>query len=165
MIFAILQDGFFAAIAAIGFGSISNVPKRIFAGCGIVAAIGHVVRFILMNYLGIHIIWSSLAAGLAIGISAICFRRIWKCPCEELAFPALLPMIPGMYAYRSVQSLMLCFKAPSAGLFDHYVHIFFYNFMVCFFAILLMVFGIAFAIYLQKSRSFFTKRKLFGVKS
>lgn len=154
MLFTLLQDGFFAAIAAIGFGSISNVPKRIFPGCAIVAAIGHVTRFILMNIYGFHIIWASLAAGFSIGIFAVLSRRVWQCPCEALAFPSLLPMIPGMYAYRSVQSLILCFKNPDTGLFEHYAHIFIYNFMVCFLAILLMVFGVTFVLYIQKKRSF-----------
>lgn len=160
LLFTLVQDGIFASIAAIGFGSISNVPKRIFAGCGIVAAIGHVTRFVLMNLFGIHIIWASLVAGLAIGCAAILFRRIWKCPCEMLAFPALLPMIPGMYAYRSVQSLLLCFKTPNDGLFEHYIHIFTYNFMVCVLAILMMVFGLTFVIHLQRKRTIFQKWKM-----
>lgn len=155
----LLQDGFFAAIAAIGFGSISNVPKKIFAGCGIVAALGHVTRFVLMNLCGTHIIWASLVAGLVIGCAAILLRRVWKCPCEMLAFPALLPMIPGMYAYRSVQSLLLCFKTPSDELFEHYIHIFVYNFMVCVLAILMMVFGLTFVIHLQRKRTIFRKWK------
>ncbi len=159
LLLTLVQDGIFASIAAIGFGSISNVPKGIFAGCGIVAAIGHVTRFVLMNLLGFHIIWASLAAGLAIGCVAILFRKIWKCPCEMLAFPALLPMIPGMYAYRSVQSLILCFKTPSDELFDHYIHIFTYNFMVCVLAILMMVFGLTFVLHLQRKRSAFQKRR------
>lgn len=158
LLVTLVQDGIFASIAAIGFGSISNVPKRIFAGCGIVAAIGHVTRYVLMNLAGIHIIWASLVAAGDWG-AAILFRKIWKCPCEMLAFPALLPMIPGMYAYRSVQSLILCFKTPGDELFDHYIHIFTYNFMVCVFAILMMVFGLTFVIYLQRQRSVFQKWK------
>ena len=155
----LLQDGIFAAIAAIGFGSISNVPKKIFAGCGVVAAMGHVTRFVLMNLFGTHIIWASLVAGLVIGCAAILLRRVWKCPCEMLAFPALLPMIPGMYAYRSVQSLLLCFKTPNDELFEHYIHIFVYNFMVCVLAILMMVFGLTFVIHLQRKRTIFQKWK------
>ena len=81
LLLTLVQDGIFASIAAIGFGSISNVPKRIFAGCGIVAAIGHVTRFVLMNLFGIHIIWASLVAGLAIGCAAILLRRVWKRIC------------------------------------------------------------------------------------
>lgn len=157
MLLTLLQDGFFASIAAIGFGSISNVPRCIFAGCGLVAAIGHITRYVLMNVCDVHIIWASLVAGFVIGVFAVLFRHVWKCPCESLAFPALLPMIPGMYAYRSVQSLILCFKLPGEDLFNHYAMIFFYNFSVCCLAILLMVFGVTFVIHLHKKKSFKAK--------
>lgn len=163
MLLTLLQDGFFAAIAAIGFGSISNVPKRAFAGCGLVAAIGHITRYVLMNVCDLHIIWASLVAGLTIGVFAVLLRHVWECPSESLAFPALLPMIPGMYAYRMVQSLILCFKTPGEEVFDHYAKIFFYNFSVCFLAILLMVFGVTFVIHLHKKNSFKAKwLKFFG---
>lgn len=45
----LFQDGFFAAVAAIGFGSISNVPVKAFSGCALLAAVGHVTRFVLMD--------------------------------------------------------------------------------------------------------------------
>ena len=41
----LLEDCFFAAIAAIGFGSISNVPVKAFSGCAILAAAGHGTRY------------------------------------------------------------------------------------------------------------------------
>ena len=40
----LLLDGAFAAVAAIGFGSISNVPFRAFKGCALLAAVGHAPR-------------------------------------------------------------------------------------------------------------------------
>ena len=50
--YQLLNDGLFAAIAAIGFGSISNVPIRIFKGCALLAAIGHAMRYLLMHAFG-----------------------------------------------------------------------------------------------------------------
>ena len=48
----ILTDGFFAAIAGIGFGAISDPPLRAFKMIAILAALGHACRFCLMTYLG-----------------------------------------------------------------------------------------------------------------
>ena len=45
----ILSDGFFAAIAAIGFGAISDPPMRAFPVIALRAAIGHALRFCLMQ--------------------------------------------------------------------------------------------------------------------
>ena len=43
----IIEDGVFAAIAAIGFSSISNTPRRAYLMCGLIAAIGHSIRYVL----------------------------------------------------------------------------------------------------------------------
>ena len=81
----ILTDGIFAAVAAIGFGAISDPPLRAFPSIALLAAIGHALRFCLMTYLGVDIATASLL----------------------LYIPALLPMIPGMYAYKIVFSLIM----------------------------------------------------------
>ncbi|MDE6217758.1 MAG: threonine/serine exporter family protein, partial [Muribaculaceae bacterium] len=64
MLTEFLQDGFFAAIAAIGFSAISNPPKRAFIYCAIIAAIGHSARFLLMQeeIAGMHIVTASTIA-------------------------------------------------------------------------------------------------------
>ena len=60
----ILSDGFFAAIAGIGFGAISDPPLRAFKMIAILAALGHACRFCLMTYLGVDIATASLFGGL-----------------------------------------------------------------------------------------------------
>ena len=64
----ILSDGFFAAIAGIGFGAISDPPLRAFKMIAILAALGHACRFCLMTYLGVDIATASLFGGLVIGM-------------------------------------------------------------------------------------------------
>ena len=44
----ILLDGLFAAVAAIGFGAISDPPMRAFPRIALLAAIGHALRFTLI---------------------------------------------------------------------------------------------------------------------
>ena len=41
LIWKMLQDGLFAAIAAIGFSAISRPPKQAFLWCALIAATGH----------------------------------------------------------------------------------------------------------------------------
>lgn len=67
----ILTDGFFAAVAGIGFGAISDPPLRAFKMIAILAALGHACRFCLMNYLGMDIATGSLFAGLVIGFGSL----------------------------------------------------------------------------------------------
>ena len=51
----ILLDGLFAAIAAIGFGAVSDPPMRAFPRIALLAAMGHALRFCLMHYFSVDI--------------------------------------------------------------------------------------------------------------
>ena len=46
----ILTDGFFAAVAGIGFGAISDPPLRAFKMIALLAALGHACRFCPVSY-------------------------------------------------------------------------------------------------------------------
>ncbi len=102
----IILDGLLAAIAGIGFGAISHPPKRAFLYIGILAAIGHSLRFVLMHALQVDIAAASFCASIVIGCFTLWFGRITYCPMTVLYIPALLPMVPGMYAYKTVFALM-----------------------------------------------------------
>ena len=119
LLFLLLKDAAFAAIAGIGFGSISNLPKRAFPFCALIAGIGHSLRFFLINYADVHIIWASLAAGLTIGALSVFIGIGIKQPAESLSFPSLLPMIPGMYAYRTFLNLIKCISTRDESTFIH----------------------------------------------
>lgn len=155
---AIISDGLFAAIAAIGFGSISNISPKSFLGCAILAATGHMTRFILMTYFGVHIVQASFFAGLAIGLLSLPVAKWRKCPVEALSFPALLPMIPGMYAYRAVNALVLAIMASGEEVFSHYRNVFHYNALICIIVIVLMVLAAMIPIFVFKKLSFSVTR-------
>lgn len=159
-LFNILQDGFFAAIAAIGFASISNPPRQAYCYCALTAATGHATRYILTHnpYGEMHLIAASLIASLMIGFLAVWLSPHAKCPAETCSFPALLPMIPGMYAYRTVEALVLCLSNPEEKIFGHYLYLFAYNGMTCAFVILGMVMGATIPIFLLKNTSFHATR-------
>ncbi len=141
IIFSILQDAFFAAVAAIGFASISNPPRAAFKYCALIAAIGHATRFCLMNLAGFHIVPSSLVAALFIGVLAVFFSRYAKCPPETFSFPSLLPMIPGMYAYRTFQAMFICMTTSDEDAFIHYGYLLEYNGLTTVFVVFVMVVG------------------------
>jgi uncharacterized membrane protein YjjB (DUF3815 family) len=153
MLLEIIQDGVFAAIAAIGFGSISNPPRIAFGYIAVLAAVGHVIRFVLMG-VGIHIIAASLAASLAIGLLALPLSKHVKCPPGVFSFPAMLPMIPGMYAYRTVEAMMMCLMHKEEADFNHYFYLLNYNGMTCVFIVLAMVIGATLPIFVFKRISF-----------
>ena len=71
----ILLDGLFAAVAAIGFGAISDPPMRAFPRIALLAAIGHALRFTLMHCSALDIATASLFAAFAIGMGSLWLDR------------------------------------------------------------------------------------------
>lgn len=156
----IVEDGLFAAIAAIGFSSISNTPRRAYLACALIAAAGHAVRYVLTlpESGGMHIIPASTAAAFTIGILAVLFASRIKCPAEVCFFPALLPMIPGMYAYRTIEALISCLYHTQENAFEHYFYLLVYNGLTCSFIILGMVVGATVPVFIFKKLSFTATR-------
>jgi uncharacterized membrane protein YjjB (DUF3815 family) len=106
MLTDLLIDGSLAAIAGIGFGAISRPPKRAFLYIAILSAIGHAARYFFMHGLNVDIATASFCASVIIGCFTLWFGKLSYCPMTVLYIPALLPMIPGMYAYKSVLALI-----------------------------------------------------------
>lgn len=103
---SILLDGLMAAIAATGFAVISNPPKRAIAVSALLAAIGHASRFYMLHSWSIDISSATFIAAFTIGMLGVMTAKLVKCPAEIFAFPSLLPMIPGVYAYKTILALM-----------------------------------------------------------
>lgn len=152
----ILEDALFAAMASIGFSSISNTPRRTYAICALAAAVGHASRYILMSpqILDLNIIVASTIAAFIVGLIAVLFAPVVKCPAEVCLFPALLPMIPGMYAYRTIQALISCLTNPPEELYNHYFYLLTFNGFYAAMIMLGMVLGATIPIFMFKKISF-----------
>lgn len=151
MVLHIFEDALFAAIAAIGFSALSRPPRRAYLWCALTAAVGHSVRFILMwNGIGMHIVGATLFASLVIGILVAFVSPRVSIPSETCLFPALLPMIPGMYAYRCFGGLAMCLISADAGTFDFYFFQFAANGITCAVILLVMVVGATVPVYISK---------------
>lgn len=156
MLFEIIKDALLAAMAAIGFGSISRVPVRSYIWCGLIAAIGHSARFLLMDPdgIGMHIVLATGIASFLIGTMAVFISPLAKTPAEAYLFPALLPMIPGMYAYRSFGGLAMCLLGDTQEKFDTYFYRFAENGFICLAIIFTMVICATVPIFTFKSTAF-----------
>lgn len=151
----IFEDALFAAIAAIGFAAISKPPKRAYAYCALVAAAGHSLRFILMNTgYAMPIIPATLLAAFAVGGLAVLVSAAAKFPAETCLFPALLPMIPGIYAYKTFGAMALSLLSENPGAFSRYFDIFAYNGMMCLGILLSLVIGATLPIFIFGKVSF-----------
>ena len=150
----ILSDGLFAAVAAMGFGSISDPPLRAFPYIAILAALGHAARFCLMTLCGVDIVSASLVAAFIIGSGSVYFGKKVACPMTVLYIPALLPMVPGTYAYKTVFSLIMFFQeisSPTKG--SGYLQEMIFNGAVSFSVLFMLAVGATVPVFLLRERA------------
>ncbi len=67
-------------------------------------------------------------------------------------------MIPGMYAYRTIEALLSCLYHTEEEVFGHYFYLFAYNGLTCMFIVLGMVIGATVPVFLLKKLSFTATR-------
>ena len=156
----LLNDGAFAAVAAIGFASISNPKRSTFWSLGLLAALGHITRFVLMHYCDVHLSLASFAGGLIIGTLSITMATVVNSPAETLSFPALLPMVPGKFAYGSIQALVECMSHRTEEDFNHYFYLLNYNWITCVLTIMLMVVGVTIPLFTFRNHGLMMLRKV-----
>ena len=156
MILQILQDALFAAIAAIGFAAISRPPRRAYLYCAIIAAVGHSARFIMMHeeFFSMNIILATFLSSFFVGSLAVFLSPLARVPAETCLFPALLPMIPGIYAYKTFGGLAMCIFGNDESAFSHSFYLFAQNGLTCLFILLGMVIGATIPIFIFKKVSF-----------
>lgn len=141
MVVELIKDALLAAVAAMGFAAVSNPPKRAYAFCALIAALGHSFRSFLMTGCGSHIVLASFLASLLIGTLAVVIGPKTRIPPETYLYPALLPMIPGVYAYKTFGAMVMCVSHSGEEAFQHYFYLFGSNCLTCIFILAAMVVG------------------------
>ena len=158
MIRLVLIDGLMAAIAAIGFAVISNPPRNAIFISAILAALGHSLRFFLIKS-GLDISLATFVAATFIGLLSLFFARIIHCPAEVFSFPSLLPMIPGMFAYRTILSIIKFMQSTDVIKNQSFMMDFFHNGMTTLFILLALVVGVSLPVLFFPKLSFSVTRK------
>lgn len=161
----IFVDGLFAAVAALGFGAISDPPMRAFARIALLAAVGHAFRFVLMDRAGVDITTATLCASLLIGLGSLWLGGRIHCPTTVLSIPALLPMVPGIYAYRTVFALIMCMQhASDPDAARRYMDAFLLNAAVACSVVFMLAVGSTVPIFVFRRRAFSLTRRGGGDK-
>ncbi|HEY1843332.1 MAG TPA: threonine/serine exporter [Buttiauxella sp.] len=102
-ILALLQDMMLAAIPALGFAMVFNVPRRALPYCALLGAIGHGSRMAMMTA-GVNIEWSSFIAAILVGMIGIQWSRWYLAHPKVFTVAAVIPMFPGISAYTAMIS-------------------------------------------------------------
>lgn len=100
---ALMQDMILAAIPALGFALVFNVPHRALPYCALLGAIGHGSRMAMMTA-GVNIEWSSFIAAILVGMIGIQWSRWYLAHPKVFTVAAVIPMFPGISAYTAMIS-------------------------------------------------------------
>lgn len=101
LMIALLNDMFFAAIPAVGFALVFNVPPKYLPYCALGGAIGHGLRMLLMTH-GVLIDWATFAASITVGCIGIYWSKRLHVPPNVFNVAAMIPMVPGVYVYKAM---------------------------------------------------------------
>ncbi|MGC4072395.1 MAG: threonine/serine exporter family protein [Nibricoccus sp.] len=106
VLWTLLQDAFFAAVPAVGFAMVFNVPRGALGYCALGGAVGHSLRFALTHYAGMPIEWATLLAATLISFVGIRWAQTWRAHPKVFTVAAMIPMIPGTAAFTALIALI-----------------------------------------------------------
>ena len=109
----LLENGIWFGFAAIGFAILFNVPQRTIWIIWLLAALGGLTRTYLLH-LGIGVILPSFGGAALIGILSIPAAHNKHAPPLVFAIPAVIPMVPGVFAYKMILGLMKLAGDPTS---------------------------------------------------
>lgn len=105
-ILLVAQDAAIAAVPAVGFAMIFNVPVRALGYCAILGALGHSSRLVMHRFGGLQVEWATLIAAAAISVIGVVWARKWRAHPKVFTVAAVIPMIPGMYAFTALLAVI-----------------------------------------------------------
>jgi uncharacterized membrane protein YjjP (DUF1212 family) len=97
----VIEDALFSAMATVGYVCLFNVPTRLAWACILCGLCSHALRTALMHG-GLGIVSGTLIASMAAGLLGHIFSRSFGAPLAAFAFPGVVAMVPGSYAFRAV---------------------------------------------------------------
>jgi uncharacterized membrane protein YjjB (DUF3815 family) len=103
---AILIHAVVSFASSVGFGIITNIPKRTLLPAGITGSASWVVYVLLTN--ATHsVILPNLLAAVTIGVFANMAALIVKAPVNVMYIPSLVSLVPGAIIYMSMKDFTL----------------------------------------------------------
>lgn len=104
-ILMILEKGIWFGFAALGFAVLFNVPQRTLLIIWLIGAAGGITKLLLMQC-DIGIVIATLAGASLVGILCVSAAHNKHAPPLVFSIPAVIPMVPGAFAYKMMLGLM-----------------------------------------------------------
>jgi uncharacterized membrane protein YjjB (DUF3815 family) len=102
----LLQNTFWAGVAALGFAVLFNVPRRTLVGCALGGALGYAVRTLLVQFGVVGIEAATLLGATVVGFVGVKFGHYWRVPAPVFIVAGVIPLVPGYLAFRTMIDLL-----------------------------------------------------------
>lgn len=113
VIWLVLVDAWWSGLAAVGFAMLFNVPRRQLPGSFLAGALGHSARTLLVE-LGAPLEAASLAGGVVVGLVGNALAWRLATPTFVFTVPGVIPMVPGVFAFRTMMAILRLTTAVSS---------------------------------------------------
>ena len=104
-IVSLIEPAAMAAVTAVAFAVLFSVPARRLMAVGLLGAFGIIVKFSLISH-GWSVIEGSFVAAMGIGLSSMLLAWVCHAPTVVFSLPAVIPMVPGVFAYRTMLGIL-----------------------------------------------------------
>lgn len=105
MVVDLLEKGIWLGFAGIGFAVLFNVPRRTLGAIYIMAGAGGMLKFYLIS-IEFGFVFASFCGSSLIGFLSVFAAHYRKAPPMTFYLPALIPMVPGFFAYKAMVGVM-----------------------------------------------------------
>ncbi|HML23633.1 MAG TPA: threonine/serine exporter family protein [Aggregatilinea sp.] len=102
---ALLEQGFWAFVATLGFAVLFNVPTRMLLICGVAGTLGHMWKRALMAH-GIDVVMSTYIGATVVGLVGYTQARFFHMPRLIFTVTGIIPMVPGVPAFETMVYFM-----------------------------------------------------------
>jgi uncharacterized membrane protein YjjB (DUF3815 family) len=135
----ILLKAFWCGCAALGFAVLFNSPKRALLAIVFSGFVAGLVKFLILHPIsGGGIIIASLVAASIVGFISIPLSHRVHVPPIILSIPAVIPLVPGSFAYRTMLGMIRFINHTESEVLTSTVH---YGIMT-FFVIMALAIGV-----------------------
>ena len=148
----LLESWIWLGFAAAGFAVLFNVPLRTIWVIFLLGALGGSLKLLALK-LGVGVILSSFAGAMLVGFLSIYAGHLRHAPPFIFAIPAVIPMVPGAFAYRMMLGLIHLTREVDTVTFIQLLNDTVTNGLKTFFVLMVLALGVAAPMLLTRRES------------
>jgi len=112
----LLREMALAAVPAVGFALVFNVPTRMLGYCAAGGAVGRGLRMLLVDsHVGMPVEWATLVAAAVVSLIGVQLARRLRAHPKVFTVAAMIPMVPGVPFFTALLAIV---EISRSGLTD-----------------------------------------------